>query len=105
MTKPQIRKQLDFSLGIGHWSFIGHWSLVIGHSSRGIPPSSPPPPHELSASDRQAGARSLVFADGVRCRAAGWNPGNGDLGTGLGAEVVLAGAVAFGDRWRDSLPA
>ena len=26
--RPVLR---DWSLNIGHWSFVGHWDLVIGH--------------------------------------------------------------------------
>src|SRR6266550_1573120 len=30
-------------MDIGHWSFIGHWSLVIGHSSHDmVTPNTPP---------------------------------------------------------------
>jgi len=34
MTNAQGRRIWfeEWALGIGHWSFIGHWSLVIGHS-------------------------------------------------------------------------
>jgi type II secretory pathway pseudopilin PulG len=33
IPRPRVRQGPPWSLVIGTWSFIGHWSLVIGHSS------------------------------------------------------------------------
>src|SRR2546423_5780871 len=42
-----------FSLGIGHWGFTGHWSLVIGHSPSVTQPTRNN--HRSPRSRREAG--------------------------------------------------
>src|SRR5688572_2989092 len=32
MTNAQSKRLFGWSLGFGHWAFVGHWNLVIGHS-------------------------------------------------------------------------
>src|SRR5580765_438983 len=56
-TPSTIEVRMAHPWSKGHWSFVGHWDLVIGHS--------PDLPHQLLLHRRQLGHRLHVLSHQV----------------------------------------